>query len=244
MNMKKVIITTLLSAFTAVSGFAQSVTYYHDQSKQAQFTVMELGSGTLVPQAYYSVVHNKYSGDAARTNKNMYRGTANISSLSQVEMADSIKKYLQNRATEEGLNIADRQVDIAWLTEGSKIESRLLAFKNNISALSGKTSNEEIESWTELGAIYDFAIKSTKKAYMPNSEREKQYITIFEEITKSNDALLLRVRYLTTRNQTNRLVAAMSNFSHRVGENVTAGYNRWRDAATEGSGTNRSNTPH
>lgn len=240
-GMKKILITALL-AVTTIHSFAQEVTYIHDQSKQAQFTVMELGTGSLVPQAYYSVVHGKYMKDASSTNKNMYRGTANTASLPQVEMSDSIKKYLETRAREEGLNMADRQVDAAWLVEGSKIENRLSAFKNNILALSGKTNSEEITSWTELGSMYDFAIKATRKAYMPNSEREKQYVAIFEEITKSNDALLLRVRYLATKNKIDRLVAAMYNFNHRVGENVTAGYNRWRDAATNGSGTNRVTT--
>ena len=81
-----------------------------------------------------------------------------------------------------------------------------------------------------------FAIKTTKKAYMPNSERQKQYIAIYQEITKMNDALLLRVRFLATKNQTDRLLAAMSRASHRVGENATAASNRWRDAALKGSG--------
>lgn len=237
--MKKAIITTLLSMTSMIACHAQDVTYYHDQSKQAQFTVMELGSGSLTPQVYYSIVHNGYYRNAASTNKNFYRGTANLASLPQVEMADSIKKYLENRAKEEALNMADREVDVAWLTEGNKIENRLMAFRNNINSLSGKTNNDEITAWNELSSMYDFAIKTTKKAYMPNSEREKQYIAIYEEITRSNDQLLLRVRYLATKSKTDRLVAAMTNFNHRVGENVTAGYNRWRDAASEGSGKRR-----
>ena len=111
-----------------------------------------------------------------------------------------------------------------------------MTFKNNINGLVGKTNNQEISSWQELGGMYDFAIKTTKKAYMPNSERQKQYIAIYQEITKMNDALLLRVRFLATKNQTDRLLAAMSRACHRVGENATAASNRWRDAALKGSG--------
>lgn len=235
--MKKLflIITVALGA-SCGKAHAQYMTYYHDASKQAQVTVMEIGAGALTPELYYTVAHNSYKKGAAGTNKNMYRIAANAASIPQVEMADSIRSYLEARAKEEAINIADREVDVAWMTEGSKIESRLLTFKNNINGLVGKTNNQEISSWQELGSMYDFAIKTTKKAYMPNSERQKQYITIYQEITKMNDALLFRVRFLATKNQTDRLLAAMSRASHRVGENATAASNRWRDAALKGSG--------
>lgn len=215
---------------------AQSMTYFHDASKQAQVTVMETGAGVLTPELYYTVTHNSYKKDAAGTNKNMYRIAANAASLPQVEMADSIESYLKARAQEEAINIADREVDVAWMTEGTKIENRLTAFKNNINGLVGRTNDQEITSWQELGGMYDFAIKTTRKAYMPNSERQKQYIAIYQEITKMNDILLLRVRYLATKNQTDRLLASMSRANHRVGENATAASNRWRDAAVKGSG--------
>ena len=141
---------------------AQYMTYYHDASKQAQVTVMEIGAGALTPELYYTVTHNSYKKGAAGTNKNMYRIAANTASIPQVEMADSIQSYLEARAKEEAINIADREVDVAWMTEGSKIESRLLTFKNNINGLVGKTNNQEISSWQELGGMYDFAIKTTK----------------------------------------------------------------------------------
>lgn len=148
--MKKLflIITAALGASCGMVK-AQSVTYYHDASKQAQVTVMEIGAGALTPELYYTVTHNSYKKGAAGTNKNMYRLAANAASIPQVEMADSIQSYLEARAKEEALNIADRELDVAWMTEGSKIESRLLTFKNNINGLIGKTNNQEITSWQE-----------------------------------------------------------------------------------------------
>ena len=225
---------------------AQSMTFNHDASKQGQIQVMELGAGSLTPEVYYTVTHRKYKDGAraATSVKNTLRIAANTSSIPQVEYADSIQADLESRAKVEAANMADRQVDLAWVTEGSKIESRLLNFKNNINALHGKTNNDEITGWTELGQMFDFAIKATRNAYMPNSERQKQYLAIYDEIVKSNDNLLLRVRFLTTKNQADRLVQAMSRFQHRVGENATAGYNRWRDAANEGSGRHVSNPNH
>jgi len=221
------------------------MTYNHDASKQGQIQVMELGSGSLTPELYYTLTHNSYKNGAkaATSVKNTLRIATNTASLPQVEYADSIQADLEGRAKVEAANIADREIDLAWVAEGSKIESKLLNFKNNINALNGKAQSEEIINWTELGQMYDFAVKTIRKAYMPNSERQKQYIAIYDEIVKSNDNLLLRVRYLTTKNQADHLLQAMSRFQHRVGENATAGYNRWRDASHDGSARRTSNNP-
>ena len=158
----------------------------------------------------------------------------NVASLPQVEYADSIKADLESRAKVEAANIADREIDMAWLTEGEKIQSKLWAFKSNIGNLNGRTKNDEITEWNNLACMYDFAIKATKNAYMPNSERQKQYLAIYDELTASNDQLLARIRFLATKNQADKLVATMANFRHRTSENATASYNRWRDSADKG----------
>ena len=236
--MKKLILSMVLMLGMSSYSWAQTMTYNHDESKEEQIKVMELGSGALTPEWYYTITHNSYKKGAksATSVKNTLRLAASTASLPQVEYADTIQADLESRAKIEAMNIADREVDMAWLTEGSKIEGKLRAFKNNVNFLTGRTSRQEIDAWSELSSMYDFAIKTTKKAYMPNSERQKQYIAIYQEITKMNDALLLRVRFLATKNQTDRLLAAMSRASHRVGENATAASNRWRDAALKGSG--------
>ena len=236
---------SILALLCSIESQAQSMTYNHDASKQGQIQVMELGSGSLTPELYYTLTHNSYKNGAkaATSVKNTLRIATNTASLPQVEYADSIQADLEGRAKVEAANIADREIDLAWVAEGSKIESKLLNFKNNINALNGKAQSEEITNWTELGQMYDFAIKTIRKAYMPNSERQKQYIAIYDEIVKSNDNLLLRVRYLTTKNQADHLLQAMSRFQHRVGENATAGYNRWRDASHDSSARRTSNNP-
>lgn len=220
---------------TANQSWGQSMTYNHDASKMGQIQVMELGAGSLTPDIYYSITHSSYKkgAKAVTSVKNTLRMAANVASLPQVEFADSIKTDLEGRAKIEAANIADRQIDLAWLTEGEKIQSKLWAFKSNIGSLNGKTNNEEITAWEDLVKMYDFAIKTTKKAYMPNSERQKQYLSIYDELTTANDNLLLRIRYLATKSQADKLVAAMTRFQHRVNENATASYNRWRNSANE-----------
>ena len=218
-----------------VNTFGQSMTYNHDASKMGQIQVMELGAGVLTPDLYYSITHSGYKKGAksATSVKNTLRMAANIASMPQVEYADSIKADLEGRAKVEATNIADRQIDIAWLTEGERIQAKLRAFKSNIGSLNGKICSEEITAWEDLGKMYDFAIKTTKKAYMPNSERQKQYLAIYDEITTTNDNLLLRIRYLATKRQADNIVAAMTQFHHRVSENATASYNRWRNSAND-----------
>lgn len=220
---------------TTNQSWGQSMTYNHDASKMGQIQVMELGAGSLTPDIYYSITHSSYKkgAKAATSVKNTLRMAANVASLPQVEFADSIKTDLEGRAKIEAANIADRQIDLAWLTEGEKIQSKLWTFKSNIGSLNGKTNNEEVTAWEDLVKMYDFAIKTTKKAYMPNSERQKQYLAIYDELTTANDNLLLRIRYLATKSQADKLVAAMTRFQHRVNENATASYNRWRNSANE-----------
>ena len=242
MELRKIVMATVMMA-TAMHTFGQSMTYNHDASKMGQIQVMELGAGTLTPDLYYSVTHNSYKKGAKSPTsvKNTLRMAANVASLPQVEYADSIKADLESRAKIEATNIADREVDLAWLTEGEKIQEKLLAFKSNIGSLNGKAQSEEISEWEDLGKMYDFAIKATKKAYMPNSERQKQYLAIYDEITASNDNLLLRIRYLTTKSQADNIVAVMTRFQHRVSENATASYNRWRNSANEAGAVKHKN---
>ena len=206
----------LTAMLVSIQSWAQHVTYNHDASKYGQIMVMELGAGSLTPEVYYKLTHNSYrKGAKAQTSvKNTLRTAAQIASLPQVEMADSIQKDLESRAKIEAMNTAN---------------SRLLAFKNNLSALTGKASPEEIDAWTELSRMYDFAIKTIRQGYMPNSERQKQYLAIYDEITATNDKLILRVRFLATKQRADRIVTSLARFQHRVGENATAAYNRWRD---------------
>ena len=212
----------MLMLGTAININAQSITYNYDASKKEQITVMELGAGSLTPEYYYRITHNNYWKNAKdrRSVKNDLRVAANTASLPQVEYADSIEADLESRAKVEAANIIDREIDMAWITEGSKLEKRLMIFKNNINALNGKTNNEEITTWQDLGKTYDFAIKTIRKAYMPNSERQKQYLAIMDEIIQSNDNLLLRVKFLMTKNQADKLVNTLARFQHRVDENA------------------------
>lgn len=111
--------TALLAAATVR---AQSVTYNHDAPKRNQITVMETGTGALTPEFYYTLLHRKYKKSAAAKNKLSFRTLAGVNLYNQTDEAEEIDSALVSRAKIEALNVADRQIDLAWLAEGDKVK--------------------------------------------------------------------------------------------------------------------------
>ena len=188
---------------------AQSVTYNHDSAKKNQITVMETGGGSLTPELYYWTLHNSYKKSAASKNKLGFRTTAGLNAYNQVAYAENIDSALTSRAKIEALNVADRQIVLAWLAEGSKIETAMARFKQNIDRILsvGGTPTEK-QRWTEYYNIYNCAVKVTKDAYMPNAQRKKEYLRIYDDVVRQNETLLRYLVRLHSASRTNTLLTA------------------------------------
>ena len=188
--MKKTMIL-IMAVATTIKATAQSVTYNHDSSKQNQITVMETGGGSLTPEFYYWLLHNNYKKTAAEKNKLGFRTLAGINLYNQVDDAEKIDSALTKRAEVEALNVADRQIDLAWLAESSKINGQLDKMKANIDHIipTGGTINDK-RRWEELYNMYQCAVKATKDAYMPNAQRKKEYLRIYEDVVRQNEILV------------------------------------------------------
>ena len=232
-------IKTLRTALCALlfgfffNSHAQSyVTYNHDDAKMNQITVQEIGAGGLTPAFYYDVFHNSYQKSAAAKNKLGFRTLAGVAAWQQIEDADSVETSMKKRAEIEALNIADRQIDIAWLAEGNKIESKLNDFQNNINRIvsAGGSFNDK-ERWTEYYNIFQTSIKETKDAYMPNAQRKKEYLAIYADICKQNETLIAYIVQINNRKKTEELLSATNNRTNHKSEFATAAYNRWRSSA-------------
>ena len=184
---------TLLAAavLTAHAAHAQYVTYNHDSPKQNQITVMETGTGAFTPEIYYTLLHNKYKKTAAAKNKLSFRTLAGVNLYNQTDEAEAIDSALVKRAAVEALNVADRQVDLAWLAEGDKVNGQMERFRRNIDRilLCGGTPDER-ERWEEYYQVYQCAINATKDAYMPNAQRKKEYLRIYEDVVRQNEILV------------------------------------------------------
>ena len=232
-------IKTLRTALCALlfgfffNSHAQSyVTYNHDDAKMNQITVQEIGAGGLTPAFYYDVFHNSYQKSAAAKNKLGFRTLAGVAAWQQIEDADSVETSMKKRAEIETLNIADRQIDIAWLAEGNKIESKLNDFQNNINRIvsAGGSFNEKERS-TEYYNIFQTSIKETKEAYMPNAQRKKEYLAIYADICKQNETLIAYIVQINNRKKTEELLSATNNRTKHKSEFAAAAYNRWRSSA-------------
>ena len=226
------ILLLMAVATAATSGVkAQSVTYNHDSPKQNQITVMETGTGALSPDLYYTLLHNKYKKSAASKNKLSFRTLAGVNLYNQVDEAEAIDSALVSRAKIEALNVADRQIDIAWLAEGDKIDGQMERLKRNIDRIlpAGGTPDDK-ERWTEYYHIYQCAIDATRDAYMPNAQRKKEYLRIYEDVARQNEIL---VGYLARRQNatvTGSLLSATDNRRLHKGSIVREAVNRWNES--------------
>ncbi len=223
----------LLLLGIAMTGNAQSyVTYNHDSSKKNQITVMEIGSGSLSPELYYQLLHSSYKKSAANKNKLGFRTTAGIGAYNQVEYAEAIDSALTKRAEIEALNMADRQIDLAWKVEGSKINSKMNAFKSNIDRiLSVGGSIGDKQRWTEYYHVYETAIKATKDAYMPNAKRKKMYLQIYADVAKQNETLIKQLVQMSNASKTKELLTASGNYQNANKRSIiSSASSKWREA--------------
>ena len=229
----KRIITLPLLVLCFISARAQYVTYNHDETKMNQITVMETGAGTLKPAVYYRVTHNNYQKTAAEKNKLLYRTEAGGYSYGQVDLAEKIDSALTSRAKIEALNIADRNVDLAWQTEGSKIETKLQSFQSNIDRIiQAGGSPSDRTRWQEYCNLYQTAIRATREAYMPNAERKKEYLRIYEDLCRQNETLIRFIVSISNRAHTQMALNASLTRIDRTAEITTEAQGRWKGTSS------------
>lgn len=226
----KWIFTTMLLVAT-IAANAQYVTYNHDSPKMNQITVEETGAGALKPELYYTLLHNKYKKTAAVKNKLTFRTAAGVASYQQVDEAEAIDSALTSRAKIEALNVADRQVDLAWLVEKDKVKSQMLQFQKNIDRImmTGGSPKEK-ERWNDYYRVYQCAIKATRDAYMPNAQRKKEYLQIYADVSRQNDVLVKYLVQLSNRNATKNLLSATENRFINKGSIARNAMSRWNES--------------
>ena len=227
----KLIFTTMLLMAVAAGATAQHVTNSHDSPKMNQITVEETGSGSLKPELYYTLLHNKYKKTAAVKNKLTFRTAAGVASYQQVDEAEAIDSALTSRAKIEALNVADRQVDLAWLAEKDKVESQMRQFQKNIDRImmTGGSPKEK-EQWNDYYRVYQCAIKATRDAYMPNAQRKKEYLQIYADVSRQNDVLVKYLVQLSNRNATKNLLSATENRPIDKRSIISNAISRWNES--------------
>ncbi len=236
----KRLILYLMTGLCMTSATAQNVTYNHDSAKQNQFTVAEIGSGSLTPDLYYTLLHNSYRKTAAAKNKLSFRTTAGIAGYRQVDDAEKLDSAMTKRAEIEALNVADRTggaLDVAWLAEGDKLNSKMDNFKKNIDRIlqpGGSPGQQTV--WKEHYNMFRSAIKATQDAYMPNSQRKKQYLRIYADVSRKNEELVRYLVYLANSKTTASLLASSYERENKNAVYAAEALARWRDACRSATG--------
>lgn len=230
----------IIMCMATLTGQSQNVTYNHDAAKQNQFTVAEIGSGSLTPDLYYTLLHSSYRKTASAKNKLSFRTTAGIAGYWQVDDAEKLDSAMTKRAEIEALNVADRTggaLDVAWLAEGDKLNSKMADFKKNIDRilqLGGSPSQQTV--WKEYYNVFKSAIKATQDAYMPNSQRKKQYLGIYADVSRKNEKLVRYLVYLANCKTTTSLLASSYERENKNAVYAAEALARWRDACWSATG--------
>lgn len=231
MNLKRLKLIGLLMVGLGNHIDAQ-YTYNHDATKMNQITIMEMGTGSFSPEAYYTLFHSSYKKSAASKNKMTFRTTAGVTSYAQVEYAEQIDSSLVSRAKIEALNVSDRSggvLDLAWLAEKNKINEKMQSFLNNINRIvPAGGSPDDRKRWNEYYQVFQCAIKATQQAYMPNAQRKKEYLKIYEDVTRQNDLLIRQLVKMSNVDRTKEILSATSDYSVDIGSIAASCFGRWK----------------
>lgn len=236
--MKRFILIAILLPFVAVRVAAQSMTFNHDEVVMNQFTVAETGTGNLGGsnfQWYYDLLHKSYRSWAPETNKQAYRLYTYYSLHNEVPYAEEIDSCLKERAKIEALNLADRQIDLAWASEKEKVEYKKEMFQKNINKIvsCGGTSADK-RRWQNVYNAIDAAIRNVQDCYMPNSERQKSYILMYKDLVRYNTELVGALNEWSGHKLLKKYEDATIPPKTAVGRHAVSCFARWRTAMRVG----------
>jgi hypothetical protein len=149
----------------------------------------------------------------------------------QIDDATDLDSAMIKRAEVEALNVADRQIDLAWQVESDKINNKMSDFKTNIDRIAkfGGTASQQTV-WKERYNLLTTAITATKSAYMPNSQRKKQYLAIYADAAKVNELLVKYLVQLSNSKTTAKLLNSTYTRENRNAAIAAEAMTRWRDA--------------
>jgi len=223
----------LLLALSA-SVKAQYVTYNHDESVQNQVTIQEIGSGSFTPDLYYDALHSNYRNWAAEQNKLSFRTLTVAAMKLQEPYAERIDSNLTKRAKVEAENLLDRQVDAAWLIEKGKVNDALTTFKGHIEKITlCGGSYRTYEEWKEAYDMVVFGIQCIQDGYIPNSEREQQYMQAYKDV-RSRDAKLVKLlSFLKSYHRPQWGTQALHRKENLVRNSGLNSLTRWKAAAVQ-----------
>lgn len=234
---------TIILAFIlmpSINLFSQ-VTYNHDSSVMNQFTVGEVGGGSLTPDWYYDLCHRNYRNSAMTTNKQVFRTQMQLVLNKEEPYSEAIDSALTERMRVEMGNIADRTpgvTDVAYQTEKGKIERKMELYKKNIEriTLEGGTP-QDYRHWLERYNAISCGLQAVRDAYMPMGKRKEQYLKIYQDLLQQNREITEYIMFLRglkrveTFNNSRAFIPKTD-----IGTAARSAHGRWKVAMASASG--------
>ena len=234
MNKKRqtMMMALLLTASAGIK--AQSVTYNHDESVQNQVTIQETGAGSFTPDLYYDAFHKSYRNWAAEQNKLSFRTMTVAAMKLQEPYAEKIDSCLTKRMRVEAENLLDRQVDAAWLIEKGKVNDALTTFKEHIESITlNGGSYRTYEDWKETYDMVVFGIQCIQDGYMPNSERQQQYMQAYKDVRTKDLKLVKFLSFLKFSRRPYWSTQTLHRKEHLVRNSSLNSLTRWKQSAVQ-----------
>ena len=214
-------------------------TYNHDEMVMNQFTVQETGVGSLKPPAWYTTMHSSYYRSAAGKNKQLLRTHMALQLESERKYAEKIDSAMVERGDIEAVNLGDRMTDVAWQAERRKIETKMSVFKSNIEkiTLCGGSAHD-YDNWLDQYNCIQCGLNALQRGYLPNSERQKEYLRAYKDIRDKNQQLVtLLLKWQSLKDMRNRHVNAQTPSKAHVSDIALEARGRWKVAWTGGVAT-------
>ena len=148
-------------------------------------------------------------------------------------LSEKVDTSLTKRAEIEALNMADRQVDLAWTAEGPKIQRALSSFQANIGRIyeaGGNASDTEV--WQEHLHLFQTGVSAVRDGYMPNAQRKRQYLKIYEDICRANDSLINYIVMVYGRENTRAALSATLDRPDRTADIASEAASRWKEKSS------------
>lgn len=209
-------------------GKSSAQTYYHDDAVMMQFMMGEVGGApSAVAQWYYDAFHNSYQKTAIYEPKLAFRALELEAIVQQTPFAEEIDSMFVKRAEVEALNLADREIDLAWQTEQFKIQGKFDEIdKALMEVMPSGGSSAEKEIYVEKFNCLKCGLETIKEEYLPNSERKQQYLEIYKDSQKLLNVINLSIYFNKTKK--GRMIYKNGQFTHKLNLGVIAASARER----------------
>lgn len=178
-----------------------SVAQRHDGVAQAQFTISEIGAGNLGDSDEAAIAIYKLKDNYYQKSKSMskleQRTLVNLLLSMERNHAIAIDSSFAARYKNAVLDLADRNIDVSWTSEGKKIEEAMSRWQANISQI--LTCGGSLSDYQRYKNDYESikaSIAAVGKAHLSNAHRKECYLLLCKDINERNALLATSLRGL------------------------------------------------